>query len=107
MIKNALVAIGEEMFIALKRTRMSPIIYEALDYGIGLTDATGQLISQRNGIPGFIGTLDGAVRSVMEKFPLTDILPGDMFITNDPYGGGGTHLSDVSMIMPVFHKERL
>src|SRR5476649_332416 len=31
----------------------------------------------------------------------------DMFITNDPYGGGGTHLSDVSMIMPVFHKERL
>ncbi|PRA42468.1 MULTISPECIES: hydantoinase B/oxoprolinase family protein [Pseudomonas] len=107
IIKNALVAIGEEMFIALKRTSMSPIIYEALDYGIGLTDARGQLISQGNGIPGFIGTLDGAVRSVMEKFALEDILPGDMFITNDPYGGGGTHLSDVSMIMPVFHQERL
>lgn len=107
IIKNALVAIGEEMFIALKRTSMSPIIYEALDYGIGLTDATGQLISQGNGIPGFIGTLDGAVRSVMDKFPLSDIFPGDMFITNDPYGGGGTHLSDVSMIMPVFHQGRL
>lgn len=107
IIKNALVAIGEEMFIALKRTSMSPIIYEALDYGIGLTDARGQLISQGNGIPGFIGTLDGAVRSVMEKFAPEDILPGDMFITNDPYGGGGTHLSDVSMIMPVFHQERL
>lgn len=107
IIKNALVAIGEEMFIALKRTSMSPIIYEALDYGIGLTDATGQLISQGNGIPGFIGTLDGAVRSVMEKFQAEDILPGDMFITNDPYGGGGTHLSDVSMIMPVFHGARL
>lgn len=107
IIKNALVAIGEEMFIALKRTSMSPIIYEALDYGIGLTDAGGQLISQGNGIPGFIGTLDGAVRSVMDKFPLDDIQPGDMFITNDPYGGGGTHLSDVSMIMPVFHDARL
>ncbi|MDH0759191.1 MULTISPECIES: hydantoinase B/oxoprolinase family protein [Pseudomonas] len=107
VIKNALVAIGEEMFIALKRTSMSPIIYEALDYGIGLTDARGQLISQGNGIPGFIGTLDGAVRSVLEKFDLHDIQPGDMFITNDPYGGGGTHLSDVSMIMPVFHEQRL
>lgn len=107
IIKNALVAIGEEMFIALKRTSMSPIIYEALDYGIGLTDARGQLISQGNGIPGFIGTLDGAVRSVLDKFALDDILPGDMFITNDPYAGGGTHLSDVSMIMPVFHEGRL
>ncbi|WP_095156761.1 hydantoinase B/oxoprolinase family protein [Pseudomonas sp. Irchel 3E13] len=107
IIKNALVAIGEEMFLALKRTSMSPIIYEALDYGIGLTDARGQLISQGNGIPGFIGTLDGAVRSVLDKFPLTEIRPGDMFITNDPYAGGGTHLSDVSMIMPVFHEGRL
>lgn len=107
IIKNALVAIGEEMFIALKRTSMSPIIYEALDYGIGLTDAQGQLISQGNGIPGFIGTLDGAVRSVLEKFSAENIRPGDMFITNDPYGGGGTHLSDVSMIMPVFHDGRL
>lgn len=107
IIKNALVAIGEEMFLALKRTSMSPIIYEALDYGIGLTDARGQLISQGNGIPGFIGTLDGAVRSVLDKFPLEEIFPGDMFITNDPYSGGGTHLSDVSMIMPVFHQERL
>ncbi|MDF3935718.1 hydantoinase B/oxoprolinase family protein [Pseudomonas citronellolis] len=107
IIKNALVAIGEEMFVALKRTSMSPIIYEALDYGIGLTDARGQLISQGNGIPGFIGTLDGAVRSVLAKFPREDIRPGDMFITNDPYGGGGTHLSDVSMIMPVFHGPNL
>jgi len=107
IIKNALVAIGEEMFLALKRTSMSPIIYEALDYGIGLTDARGQLISQGNGIPGFIGTLDGAVRSVLDKFPLDEIRPGDMFITNDPYTGGGTHLSDVSMIMPVFHEGRL
>lgn len=106
IIKNALVAIGEEMFIALKRTSMSPIIYEALDYGIGVTDARGQLISQGNGIPGFIGTLDGAVRSVLDKFG-SDIQPGDVFITNDPYGGGGTHLSDVSLIMPVFHDGQL
>ena len=32
IIKNALVAIGEEMFLALKRSSKSPIIYESLDY---------------------------------------------------------------------------
>ena len=107
IIKNALVAIGEEMFLALKRTSMSPIIYEALDYGIGITDADGRLISQGNGIPGFIGTLDGAVRTILDKFGADSIQPGDVFITNDPYGGGGTHLSDVSMVMPVFYNEQL
>ena len=36
-----------------------------------------------------------------------DIEPGDLFITNDPYEGGGTHLSDVTLVLPVFHEERL
>jgi N-methylhydantoinase B len=107
VIKNALTAIGAEMFAAMQRTSMSPIIYEALDYGIGITDAVGNLISQGNGIPGFIGTLDGAVRSVLGKFGPDDIRSGDVFITNDPYAGGGTHLSDVSMVAPVFHDGRL
>lgn len=107
VIKNALVAIGEEMFVALQRTSMSPIIYEALDFGIGITDAAGNLISQGNGIPGFIGTLDGAVRSVLDKFGADGVRTGDVFITNDPYSGGGTHLSDVSMVAPVFNDGRL
>lgn len=104
VIKNALVAIGDEMFLALKRTSMSPIIYETLDFAIGITDAAGRLIAQGNGVPLFIGTLDAAVRSIQEKFAGPDrIRPGDVFITNDPYGGGGTHLSDVTLIRPIFH----
>lgn len=107
VIKNALIAIGEEMFVALQRTSMSPIIYEALDFGIGITDADGNLISQGNGIPGFIGTLDGAVKAVLAKFGPDDIHACDVFITNDPYSGGGTHLSDVSMVAPVFRDGKL
>lgn len=102
IIKNALVAIGEEMFLALKRSSKSPIIYESLDYGIGVTDAQGRLISQGNGIPGFIGTLDAGVQNIIEKFDHDNIYPDDVFILNDPYAGGGTHLSDVCMIRPVF-----
>ena len=102
IIKNALVAIGEEMFLALKRSSKSPIIYESLDYGIGVTDATGRLIAQGNGIPGFIDTLDGGDKTILAKYPLANIFEGDVFILNDPYAGGGTHLSDVCMIRPVF-----
>ena len=105
VIKNALTAIGEEMFIAVQRSSMSPIIYEALDYGTGIVDAGGRLIAQGCGIPGFIGLLDGAVTDIIQKFNADrNIHPGDIFITNDPYGGGGTHLSDMAMVMPVFHE---
>jgi N-methylhydantoinase B len=57
IIKSALIAIGDEMFSALIQTAMSPIIYEVLDFASGLTDATGQLITQGNGVTGFLGTL--------------------------------------------------
>lgn len=46
IVKDSLVAIGDEMFIALAKTSMSPIIYEVLDYASGLTDAKGQLLTQ-------------------------------------------------------------
>jgi N-methylhydantoinase B len=102
IVKDALVAIGDEMFVALQRTSKSTIIYEVLDFASGLIDAKGQLITQGNGVTGFLGTLTFAVRSTLEKFGLEDLAPGDVIITNDPYSGGGTHLSDVSLVVPIF-----
>ena len=102
LIKNSLTAIGDEMFIVLQRTSMSTIIYEVLDYATGLTDAKGQLITQGNGVTLFLGTLSHAVQYTLEKFQ-DELEPGDIVITNDPYTGGGTHLSDVSLVMPIFH----
>jgi N-methylhydantoinase B len=31
--------------------------------------------------------------------------PGDIFITNDPYEGGGNHLTDVALIAPIFYQD--
>ena len=101
IITDALQAIGDEMFVALQRTSMSPIIYETLDFAVGVTDARGEIIAQGNGVITFLGTLDAAVRAVLDRFG-DDIAPGDCFITNDPYGGGGTHLSDVTLVHPVY-----
>jgi N-methylhydantoinase B len=108
IIKNSLVAIGDEMFYALQRTSKSTIIYETLDFGVAITDAQGRLVAQGNGVPLFIGTLDAAVNAVRERFAAVgSLLPGDIVVTNDPYGGGGTHLSDVSLIMPIYFKGEL
>ena len=107
IIKDSLVAIGDEMFIALQRTSKSTIIYEVLDFASGLTDARGQLISQGNGVTGFLGNLTFGVQATLEKFGPQNLYPGDVVIINDPYSGGGTHLSDVSLIVPIFYDEKL
>lgn len=106
IIKNALNAIGDEMFDALARTSMSPIIYETLDYSVGMTMKNGELITQGNGTTAFLGMIDAVVKDVLEKYGVNDaIQPGDVFISNDPYIG--THLSDVALVKPVFHDGEL
>ncbi|MET4560118.1 N-methylhydantoinase B [Lysinibacillus parviboronicapiens] len=105
IIQDSLLAIGDEMFVALARSSMSPVIYEVLDYACGLTDAKGNLISQGNGVTSFIGMLSPMVQHVIDKFNGgADLHEGDVIIINDPYVGGGSHLSDVGLVLPIFYK---
>lgn len=92
-----------EMFEVLRKTAMSPIIYEVLDVGTGITDAKGDLVSSGAGIPSFIGVLDKSVKAIRAKMDGT-IAEGDVFLTNDPNYGGVTHLNDVVVAEPVFFK---
>lgn len=105
VIQAGLVAAADEMFAVLRKTAMSPIIYEVLDVGTGITDAEGELVSSGAGIPGFVGVLDKAVRRIIEIHGAA-IREGDAFVTNDPYFGGVTHLNDVVIAEPVFHRGR-
>lgn len=107
IVKDSLLATGDEMFIALAKTSMSPIIYEVLDYASGLTDRKGQLLTQGNGVTGFIGMLSYMVKETLNKHGEENIKPGDIFIINDPYHGGGSHLSDVGLVMPIFYDNEL
>lgn len=107
IVKDSLLAAGDEMFIALARTSMSPIIYEVLDYASGLTDAEGNLLTQGNGVTGFIGMLSFMVKETLAKYPGDKLKEGDVIIINDPYQGGGSHLSDVGLVMPIFHDNKL
>jgi N-methylhydantoinase B len=107
IIKDGLVAVSDEMFIALGRTAMSTIIYETLDYACGLLDDEGQLFTQGNGVTGFLGVLTFAIRHTLEKFGRDGLADRDVIMVNDPYYGGGTHLSDVVLVVPIFHRGAL
>ncbi|MEP2785029.1 MAG: hydantoinase B/oxoprolinase family protein [Pseudoruegeria sp.] len=101
IIQNSLQATSDEMFAAMRKTAMSSIIYEVLDMGTGITDAQGRIASSGAGIPAFIGVLDKSVQFILSKFG-DDVRPNDVFITNDPWHGGVTHLNDLVLAMPVF-----
>ncbi|MCF8884554.1 MAG: hydantoinase B/oxoprolinase family protein [Nitrososphaerota archaeon] len=105
IIKNGLITANEEMFYAFGRTAKSPVIYEVLDYAVGITDSKGELIAQAPGVPGFSGVLDFVAREVLEKWD-GEMRPGDIYILNVPYKSG-THLNDVALAMPVFYRDEL
>jgi len=102
IIQSSLQAACDEMFIAMRKTAMSSIIYEVLDFGTAVTDSNGNIAASGAGIPAFIAMCDKAVQAVLNKFDDKEIKPGDIFATNDPYNGGVTHLNDVIVVMPVF-----
>jgi len=105
IIKNGLIVAAEEMFHSWGRTAKSPVIYEVLDYAVALIDSSGtNLITQAPGIPSFTGVLDFAAKEVVERWG-NDIHPGDVFVSNVPYNSG-THLNDVTLVMPVFCRDQ-
>ena len=55
IVRNSLVAVTEEMKINLMRTAYNMIIYEALDFTVGLFTANGDTVSIGLGLPMFIG----------------------------------------------------
>lgn len=107
VIRNYLITVADEMKKVIERTSVSPIIYEVLDFSTGVFTRDGRLMGQAAGLPMFLGTLDMAVEATLKKFGAEGLSEGDLIITNDPYGGGGTHLNDVVTVSPIFHEGRL
>src|SRR5438105_3567340 len=105
LIKNALVALADEMALTVYRTARSFVVKEALDFSTALFLADGQLIAQGTCLPFHLGAMPFAVRAVVRAYK-ERILPGDLFITNDPYDGS-THLPDIVLVKPIFLGESL
>ena len=103
VIGNAVSTIVEEMGEALVRASYSTNIKERRDCSTALFDAQGRTLAQAEHIPIHLGSLIGIVEHVHKRYPVAQIRPGDAFIGNDAYSGGGTHLPDIVIIEPVFY----
>ncbi|NQV59458.1 MAG: hydantoinase B/oxoprolinase family protein [Alphaproteobacteria bacterium] len=102
VLQNGLNQVCNEMDLAFQRAAFSPVIAEAMDRSDGIYHRDdGALIAQGElGLPIFVGTMQYSTRTVIAQ--AKDLIPGDIYIVNDPYLGG-THLMDVRMAMPFFY----
>ncbi|QPZ38218.1 hydantoinase B/oxoprolinase family protein [Paramicrobacterium chengjingii] len=103
VIGAAMSTIVEEMSETLVKAAFSPNIKERRDCTASLFDAAGQAVAQdEGGSPLHLGSLMGIVTSIRSRFDDDQILEGDVFIGNDPYTGGGSHLPDIVLATPIF-----
>ena len=100
LVRNGVIAITEEMKTNLTRTAYNMIIYEALDFTVGLFTAKGETVSIGLGLPMFIRGMAETVKAKLRHFG-DDIGPGDILLTNDAYITG-SHLNHLTFSMPVF-----
>ena len=104
---NRLLAVVEEQGQALIRAAFSPIVRECGDISAGIFDYEGRMLAQAvTGTPGHINTMAEAVKTLRARFPIQDMKPGDIYMTNDPWIASG-HLNDFLLLMPVFYGERV
>ena len=91
--------VAEAMGAALERTAHSVNIKERLDFSCALFDADGGLVANAPHMPVHLGSMGASVRAVRARHPV--LRPGEAFALNSPYAGG-THLPDITVVMPVF-----
>jgi len=98
ILKNLFHSVAEEMGAALRRSAFSPNIKERRDYSCAVFDARGQALAMGDHMPVHLGSMPMSVAAALAAFPLGQ---GDVAMLNDPYAGG-THLPDITLVMPVF-----
>ena len=108
VVRNLLMSIAEETNTVIIKSAYSTNIKERRDNTTAIMDKDGNVVVQvESSIPMLLAALLYAARGVVANYPPEDIHPGDMFIVNDPYHGGGNHLPDITVVGPVFCEGKL
>lgn len=102
VVRNRFDVIAEEMQEALLRSAFSTIVREGQDASAALFDTRGEVIAQACANPAHHGMLIPAVQRIVDRFPPASMRDGEAYVLNDPYDGG-THLPDITMVVPVVH----
>ncbi|WBU60870.1 hydantoinase B/oxoprolinase family protein [Paracoccus albus] len=107
VIGSAFSSIVEEMGEALVRSSYSTNIKERRDCSTALFDHRGNTLCQAEHIPMHLGSFIGIISHITERYDTSEIRPGDVFMGNDAYVGGATHLPDIVLAEPIHVEDRL
>ncbi len=99
LFNRRFMGVAEAMGAALERTAHSVNIKERLDFSCALFDADGGLVANAPHMPVHLGSMGASVRAMKARHPV--LRAGEAFALNNPYFGG-THLPDITVVMPVF-----
>lgn len=99
-------SIATEMGVVLRKSSASVNIKERLDFSCAIFDAKGSMVANAPHIPVHLGSMSVSVQSIINKYK-HQMQAGDAYICNDPYTGGGTHLPDITVVLPVFIEQAL
>ena len=98
IFKSLFHSVAEEMGAGLRRSAFSPNITERRDYSCAVFDVDRNVLAMGDHLPVHLGSMPASVIAATNAF---DLEPGDAVLLNDPYAGG-THLPDLTLVMPVF-----
>lgn len=108
IFRNLVQSVVDECFISLMKSSRSSNIKERRDHSVALFDTRGRLVAQaKESLPIHLGSLTGLIEKLVQPSLADTISEGDIFIANDPYKAGGTHLPDLNFAMPIFDQGRL
>jgi len=103
VIRHRLTSITEEMGEALKRMSGSVVVTDCNDFDAAIMDETGDVVQVGLYNTELAASLDMAANwTLRNRCRRPGIAPGDMFLCNDPWVGGGLHQNDVSLLAPLF-----
>ncbi len=100
IFNNLYMSIAEQMGVVLQNTAYSVNVKERLDFSCAVFDQEGRLVANAPHMPVHLGSMGESVRTVLRS-RAGRMKPGDVYCLNNPYNGG-THLPDITVIMPVF-----
>ncbi len=100
IFNNLFMTIAEQMGVTLQSTAYSVNVKERLDFSCAVFAADGALVANAPHMPVHLGSMGQSVRTILE-LNRDRLRPGDVWALNNPYNGG-THLPDITVVMPVF-----
>ncbi len=104
VISTGLTGIVREMQLLLFRTGYSTAIRESQDASCAILDREGNLVAQFRSLYMHMGIFRVMMDALFERYPVSGMEHGDVFILNHPYHGGSTHVSDMGVIVPIFYQ---